>query len=242
MKAGNIIHTVKRLKCIQITTLLWVWMEWTSRKQIFRTQNCKIIILVCLHTHVTGAILHTKAPSGNFNYCFVELVHYHHDSNLMCWSAIQNRAVAFHNCCTCWCKENKINMFWNFVQNLHIWVPLKMYASKHLLYDILKLIPCRFKKTFCLLVMRARISIKYSQKCMQKSRVMVVSYTSLHVFHIRISVYRFFSQVELEIQTKLNITVGNSGLGFLRLIKSRTVWHREPFTLSCIQVFQRVII
>jgi len=80
-------------------------------KQIFRTQNCKIIILVCLHTHVTGAILHTKAPSGNFNYCFVELVHYHHDSNLMCWSAIQNRAVAFHNCCTCWCKENKINMF-----------------------------------------------------------------------------------------------------------------------------------
>jgi len=58
---------------------------------------------------------------------------------------------------------------------------------------------------------------------MQKSRVMVVSYTSLHVFHIRISVYRSFSQVELEIQTKLNITVGNSGLGFLRLIKSRTV-------------------
>lgn len=35
-----------------------------------------------LRTHVTGAILHTKASHGKLVYCFVDLVQYPHDSNL----------------------------------------------------------------------------------------------------------------------------------------------------------------
>ena len=35
-----------------------------------------------LRTHVTGAILHTKASFGKLIYCFVDLVQYPHDSNL----------------------------------------------------------------------------------------------------------------------------------------------------------------
>ena len=35
-----------------------------------------------LRTHVTGAILHTKAPHGKLVYCFVDLVQFPHDSNL----------------------------------------------------------------------------------------------------------------------------------------------------------------
>ena len=35
-----------------------------------------------LRTHVTGAILHTKAPHAKLVYCFVELVQFPHDSNL----------------------------------------------------------------------------------------------------------------------------------------------------------------
>ena len=35
-----------------------------------------------LRTHVTGAIVHTKAPCGKIQYCFVDLLQYPHDSNL----------------------------------------------------------------------------------------------------------------------------------------------------------------
>ena len=35
-----------------------------------------------LRTHVTGAILHTKASHGKLVYCFVDLVQFPHDSNL----------------------------------------------------------------------------------------------------------------------------------------------------------------
>lgn len=35
-----------------------------------------------LRTHVTGAILHTKAPYAKLVYCFVDFVQFPHDSNL----------------------------------------------------------------------------------------------------------------------------------------------------------------
>ena len=35
-----------------------------------------------LRTHITGAILHTKASFSKLIYCFVDLVQYPHDSNL----------------------------------------------------------------------------------------------------------------------------------------------------------------
>lgn len=38
--------------------------------------------LWCLWTHVTGAILHTKASYVKLVYCFVDFVQYPHDSNL----------------------------------------------------------------------------------------------------------------------------------------------------------------
>ena len=38
--------------------------------------------LWCLRTHVTGAILHTKAPCTKLVYCFVDFLQYPHDSNL----------------------------------------------------------------------------------------------------------------------------------------------------------------
>lgn len=35
-----------------------------------------------LRTHITGVILHTKAPHGKLIYCFVDFIQYPHDSNL----------------------------------------------------------------------------------------------------------------------------------------------------------------
>lgn len=35
-----------------------------------------------LRTHITGAIVHTKAPFGKIQYCFVDLLQFPHDSNL----------------------------------------------------------------------------------------------------------------------------------------------------------------
>ena len=35
-----------------------------------------------LRTHITGVILHTKAPCGKLAYCFVDLMQFPHDSNL----------------------------------------------------------------------------------------------------------------------------------------------------------------
>ena len=35
-----------------------------------------------LHAHITGMILHTKAPCGKLAYCFVDLIQFPHDSNL----------------------------------------------------------------------------------------------------------------------------------------------------------------
>lgn len=35
-----------------------------------------------LRTHITGVILHTKAPSGKLTYCFIDFVQFPHDSNL----------------------------------------------------------------------------------------------------------------------------------------------------------------
>ena len=35
-----------------------------------------------LRTHITGVILHTKAPGGKLVYSYVDLIQYPHDSNL----------------------------------------------------------------------------------------------------------------------------------------------------------------
>jgi hypothetical protein len=35
-----------------------------------------------LRTHVTGVLVHTKAPHGKFAYAFVDLLQYQHGSNL----------------------------------------------------------------------------------------------------------------------------------------------------------------
>ena len=35
-----------------------------------------------LRTHITGVILHTKAPCGKLTYCFIDFIQYPHDSNL----------------------------------------------------------------------------------------------------------------------------------------------------------------
>ena len=35
-----------------------------------------------LRTHITGVILHTKAPGGKLVYCYVDLIQYPHDGNL----------------------------------------------------------------------------------------------------------------------------------------------------------------
>lgn len=48
-----------------------------------------------LRTHITGVILHTKAPrGGKLTYCYVDLLQYPHDSNLTL-TAIINVLVDF---------------------------------------------------------------------------------------------------------------------------------------------------
>ena len=48
-----------------------------------------------LRTHITGVILHTKAPhGGKLKYCYIDLLQYPHDSNLTL-TAIINVLVDF---------------------------------------------------------------------------------------------------------------------------------------------------
>jgi len=47
-----------------------------------------------LRTHVTGVILHTKAPAGKLVYSYIDLIQYPHDSN-MTLTVIMNSLVDF---------------------------------------------------------------------------------------------------------------------------------------------------
>lgn len=79
-----------------------------------------------LCTHVTGMIMHTKAPFAKLVYCFMDLVQYPHDSNLTL-TVILNVLVDFAKINshfpevlylqmdnTCW--ENKNKFVLTFVQ------------------------------------------------------------------------------------------------------------------------------
>ena len=47
-----------------------------------------------LRTHVTGVILHTKAPAGKLVYSYIDLIQYPHDSN-MTITVIMNSLINF---------------------------------------------------------------------------------------------------------------------------------------------------
>lgn len=121
-----------------------------------------------LRTHITGVIMHTKAPFAKLVYCFVDLVQYPHDSNLTL-TVILNVLVDFAKINSHFpevlylqmdntCRENKNRFVLTFCAAL---VHLRIFKKvRILLYHVLcnySIINIRFRLISCLLDTRMRI-------------------------------------------------------------------------------------